>query len=278
MSGYFARLARRSGALPFAPRPSSSVQAAAGIVEQENVLEVSASSPVGVDAPTRVPTPLSQRTANAAISAPAQSTPVAVHTASSAPSVVRADASAHASARMPGAGQGEPMTVPAPPTFNASPAHEASSRAANVAAPSSGPTQRAEPGTHENGASTPAPRLDVIDDRREVVPPGAVAPRSEGRTNWGERVPSRAPVVAHEVTSARPDARPGSETRAQAAAGRMTMESSRTATPNIDVHIGAVRLEIHGQPGPAPTPAAASAPARAEERPRFAPRRYYLRG
>jgi hypothetical protein len=277
MSGYFARLALRSGALPFAPRPSSFVQAA-GIVEQENVLEVSASSPVGVDGPTGVPTLSGERTANA-IPSPEQSTAAAVDTASSAPSVMRADASARASARMPGAGQGEPMTVPAPPTLNASSVHEASSGAASVAAPSSGPTQRAEHGPHENGVSTLAPRLDVIDDRPEVVPPGAVAPRSEGRTNRGERALSRPPVVSHEVTSAHPSAQPGSETRAQAAAGRTTTSSSRAApAQNIDVHIGAVRLEIHGQPAPASTPVAASAPARTEERPRFAPRRYYLRG
>ncbi len=303
MSGYFARLAQRSGALPFAPRPSSSVQAAAGIVEQENVVEVPASSPVGVDVPARVPTPPSERTANASIPSPAQSTPAAADTASSAPSVMRADAPARKSTspRMPRAGHGEPMTVPAPPTLNASSVHEASTGAAYVAAPSSGPTQSAEHGAHENGAWTPAPRLGVIDDSREVVRPSAVAPRSEGRIRHGEGALSHPPLVSHEVTSAHPSAQPGSETRehrwsgvaektpskvervetrAQAAAGRTTMESSRTApAQNIDVHIGAVRLEIHGQLGPTSTPAAASAPARTtEERPRFAPRRYYLRG
>ncbi|HKQ29812.1 MAG TPA: hypothetical protein VJS66_00885 [Burkholderiales bacterium] len=55
---------------------------------------------------------------------------------------------------------------------------------------------------------------------------------------------------------------------------RAENESSKN---NIDIRIGAVRLEIHA-PTPAPAAPEPAPNVAAHEAPRFVPRRYYLRG
>lgn len=300
MSAYFARLARRSGAIAFGVPRGQPATDSPGIVEQETFIEASSSSPVASSAAparaasaTNEPAQAASATPVPAAASPRESVPVTAPTTSARVSPASAPPSQ--------AGRAVAPTRLAPPAERRAPKTEvASTQAAMPAAvnanvpPEASVAAASRPTLRHDGSAAVRTKAAA---RGEAQTPGSATASATARTHPRETA-SPSPTIAPASPFIEPrEARPtGAAERmpVQARVERMRarMEPNAPAYPvpareqsgsssglQIDVHIGAVRLEIHGPAVPTPAPITASAPTRAaEERPRFAPRRYYLRG
>lgn len=287
MTGYFSRLAQRSGALaPAISRPVTPTDAV-GLVEQESFVEVPPSSPQNVSAPARAsapnempkppPTPSMTVTSSAPLSvSPASQARIGEERISASP----------VQGLAPGTVSTSRMTSETPA------GREGSKKSDDAAVLPSAPIRRAVE------ESTLPRALAVAKDGSNAAPAGATSQRDDGQVLRSTMISSPQQRTSREILSTPASMEPlsrrelrehpwsGETERSSVmveriekhtgmpASSGLATEGGSMAAPNIEVRIGAVRLEIHGQPAPTPAPASATPPA---ERPRFAPRRHYLR-
>jgi hypothetical protein len=284
MSGYFARLAERTGLGGVPARPAR----AANIVEHG--VEVEA-PPAGVVAVAGTPSGSLLGSARAD-AAPPDANPLSMESTTIGPEGTREQPAASSAALAT-----EKPPILEPWTLARTPSAEAPRSREN--APPLPPAGPAAPGQERRGAAWPAPssRVRAIDaeaQRREATDAGLEAgeaesasidvsfpaPRLKEHTSQSpsaalpERGSGPASVGRAPSHEDRPDS---SHLKAELALPRpQAKEKHKPVAQDVSVHIGAIQIEIR-PPVPPPSP---PAPARAEaarERPRFEPRRHYLR-
>lgn len=273
MSQYFTRLAARTGL----HAPQSSGAPAADIAEQS--VEIEAAHPAPVLARSAAPPKSS--------AAPADSTPAANKTGGEAVTHDQYPVAAPPtqgekiygeppSRQQPQARAPASAAPDAPPLFDRAVSSFAAEEAVRGNNPdASGEVRRAgpPPARHEESAARIAPRISPTPVETVEGPP---PPRAPAQTippraaPPAEKLfePARAPRAAGENSSAAP-------ARAENSAPSARAQSTPPPAPNeVEVHIGAIKLEIHPPPPAAPPPA--PRPENIPER-RFEPRRHYLR-
>jgi hypothetical protein len=278
MSGYFSRLAQRTGLQPGMAAPTDAAATAAEIVEED----------VQVDAPLAAniaPGASESSTPQASPSRPQFANPrilTATHTAA------EEDAPRDDSPAL------HPPDAAENPSVNAARRRQTAPPSVITGdVPAVGSLQAKE--FVEPARDTEPERVETEPPRANATGPGVKPERSRsesaftgtphsGRLRQAATTPATLPAPAWEKFDAGPAAerRPPREETTRAPDFKTDPVSPRLlpasngapAAHDVAVHIGAIQLEIHPPAAPRPAPARPEVP---RERPRFEPRRHYLR-
>jgi hypothetical protein len=275
MSNYFTRLAARTGL--GAPKAAGG---RAGDIAEQNV-EIEAAHPAPVIARSAAP--------RESVAAPARAAPV-VHKTAGEAAIHNEYPAATRSTTVPGI-DGEPparrqpearaasLHAPEdPPLFDRAAASFAAEEATrgNVADATAAPRgAEPAPARHEENAARIAPQISAT-PRETIDAPRPSRARAQANSLRSappaEKFfePADAPHAAGKEGSVAPGGAP--ENSAPPARGQSTPPP---AANDVAVHIGAIKVEIHPPARAAPPPAPQSE--NIPERPRFEPRRHYLR-